>query len=208
MTKKISPPLAFPARAVETNLMPGGFKTGGIAQLFGERIFDWNSEVYDRSTLLTDEMVMGGRLRLESVEGAAKIDSADQALRNKDPEVAVHSSHTEVRELFSKLVIYPIGGRMAFYLSEDVKDAISLPASSSLWRHDGKPRSMLSHNRNHYRLCRPVLCMSIGCYLGLGEPVEHSTHFRGGMTTGLEKSGHFRRRMFGGVFILRIPAWP
>ena len=54
-----------------------------------ETVLNGEVQIDDRIALFTDEVIVVGDIRIESVEGAAKRNSAYQALLYENPDVAI-----------------------------------------------------------------------------------------------------------------------
>ena len=69
---------------------------------------DGDLQIDDCAALFADEVVVFADIRVQAVEGAAKGDSPDQALVDKDPDVSVDGSQAEAGELLLQLSKKPV----------------------------------------------------------------------------------------------------
>ena len=70
-------------------------------------------QIDDRTTTLTDEVVVSSDVGIEAIEGTAKIDLLDQPQVYQDVEVAVNSTHTQGWKLPFQPFVDPVRRGMA-----------------------------------------------------------------------------------------------
>jgi hypothetical protein len=117
---------------MELDGVPVHFKTLGDRNLPLQATRNGQLQVDDGAAPFADEMVVFGGIRIEAVEGAAEVDSGDQALLDENSDVPVDGSHAEAGELLLQPFVEPIRGGMGVRCSEQSKDPFTLLASSSL----------------------------------------------------------------------------
>ena len=74
---------------------------------------DRQLQINDRTTALTDKVVVRSDIGIEAIKSAPKIDLLYQSLLDQDAEITIHRTHAQIGELVPQLIVEPVGGGMS-----------------------------------------------------------------------------------------------
>ena len=117
------------AKTKEFDLMPQSGVGGPVIDPGVQVGIDGKVEIDNGTAAITDKMVMGRSIRFKTVEGASKVDLFNKALIQKDVQVSVDRTYTEIWKLILQLGVEPVGGGMVTGLSQQLKYSITLSAT-------------------------------------------------------------------------------
>jgi hypothetical protein len=99
---------AFGAQAVELDLVPAHLESKGLVGPGIQALIGRGIEIDDGIALLADEVIMGPRVGIETIECASKGDPVDASLLDENADVPIDGPQAEVGEFLAELDIQPV----------------------------------------------------------------------------------------------------